>query len=53
MEQSALKKVKALFLDMDGVLWADKKEIGRVNPGNRIDCAFWKQQCDQNTGRIL
>lgn len=28
MEQADLKKIKALFLDMDGVLWTDKKEIG-------------------------
>ena len=27
----ALKKVKALFLDMDGVLWTDKKEIGNLH----------------------
>jgi 4-nitrophenyl phosphatase len=26
-----LKKVKALFLDMDGVLWTDKKEIGNLH----------------------
>ena len=31
MDISALKKVKALFLDMDGVLWTDKKEIGNLH----------------------
>ncbi len=31
MERTALKKVKALFLDMDGVLWTDKKEIGNLH----------------------
>ncbi len=31
MDTSALKKVKALFLDMDGVLWTDKKEIGNLH----------------------
>ena len=28
---SDLKKVKALFLDMDGVLWTDKREIGNLH----------------------
>lgn len=28
---ASLKKVKALFLDMDGVLWTDKKEIGNLH----------------------
>lgn len=31
MEKADLKKVKALFLDMDGVLWTDKKEIGNLH----------------------
>ena len=31
MDISALKKIKALFLDMDGVLWTDKKEIGNLH----------------------
>lgn len=31
MEREELKKVKALFLDMDGVLWSDKKEIGNLH----------------------
>ena len=31
MDREALKKVKALFLDMDGVLWTDKKEIGNLH----------------------
>ena len=31
MDRAALKKVKALFLDMDGVLWTDKKEIGNLH----------------------
>ena len=28
---ASLKKVKALLLDMDGVLWTDKKEIGNLH----------------------
>ena len=31
MDKAALKKIKALFLDMDGVLWTDKKEIGNLH----------------------
>lgn len=31
MDKIALKKVKALFLDMDGVLWTDRKEIGNLH----------------------
>ena len=31
MSADSLKKVKALFLDMDGVLWTDKKEIGNLH----------------------
>ena len=31
MNPEALKKVKALFLDMDGVLWTDRKEIGNLH----------------------
>ena len=31
MDREALKKVKALFLDMDGVLWSDKEEIGNLH----------------------
>ena len=31
MDSSALKKIKALFLDMDGVLWTDNKEIGNLH----------------------
>ena len=31
MDKTALKKIKALFLDMDGVLWTDKKEIGDLH----------------------
>lgn len=31
MDREKLKKVKALFLDMDGVLWTDKKEIGNLH----------------------
>ena len=30
MDRNALKKVKALFLDMDGVLWRDKNPIGNL-----------------------
>ena len=31
MDQASLRKVKALFLDMDGVLWTDRKEIGNLH----------------------
>ena len=31
MDRAALKKVKALFLDMDGVLWTDNREIGNLH----------------------
>lgn len=31
MDREALKKVRALFLDMDGVLWSDKEEIGNLH----------------------
>lgn len=31
MDKAALKKIRALFLDMDGVLWTDKKEIGNLH----------------------
>lgn len=31
MDKEALKNIKALFLDMDGVLWTDKKEIGNLH----------------------
>ncbi len=30
MDRSALKKVKALFLDMDGVLWRNNNQIGNL-----------------------
>ena len=31
MDRKAIQKIKALFLDMDGVLWTDKKEIGNLH----------------------
>ena len=31
MSSNSLSKVKALFLDMDGVLWTDKEEIGNLH----------------------
>lgn len=31
MDTEKLKKIKALFLDMDGVLWTDKREIGNLH----------------------